>query len=179
MKSIARIGSFLASASLLLAVPLMSGAYEVNVLRDPGSQWKNIENGQYQEAIANLEEQLQYKTKYRDVKLTNLCTAYVLSRNFERATAACDKAVDANGTFVTSAFNSRGVLNALKGDFMAATEDFIKAKKTHEYSMWSQLAHRDSIEANYQVASRNMDELGDMVALSEAERSEFTAGVAK
>jgi hypothetical protein len=175
MKSFARIGSFLASASLLLAVPLIGGAYEVNVLRDPGSQWKNIENGQYQEAIVKLEEQLQKSTRYRDVKLTNLCTAYVLARDpekIDRATKVCDEAVKARGTFVTTAFNSRGVLNALRGDFLAAAADFDMAKKTHEVRMWSHLAHRDAIEPNYQVANRNM------MALRTDEKARLSAGVA-
>lgn len=171
MKIIARIGCFLASASLLLAVPMMSGAYEVNVLRDEGSQWKNIENGNYDEAIRVLEERLQSKTKYRDVKLTNLCTAYVLSGDFERATEICDKAVEANGTFVTSAFNSRGVLKALKEEYLAAAADFDMAKKTHEYSKWTQLAHRDAIETNYQMAH------GNLLALRQAEKAQLTAGV--
>ncbi|MDH3373695.1 MAG: tetratricopeptide repeat protein [Gammaproteobacteria bacterium] len=173
MKSITRIGSCLACASLLLAVPLLSGAYEVNVLRDVGSQWKNIENGQYETAIEILEERLKYNPAYRDVKLTNLCTAYLLVGKYNRATEVCDQAVEANGTFVTTAFNSRGVLNALKGDFLAAAADFDLAKKTHEDSMWSQLAHRDAIETNYQSANHNM------LALRVAAKSQLTAGVTK
>ena len=173
MKIFARIGCFLASACLLLAVPVMSGAYEVNVLRDEGSQWKNIEEGNYDEAIEILEERLASKAKYRDVKLTNLCTAYVLAGRFEKATKACDEAVEANGTFVTTAYNSRGVLHALKGEFIAAAGDFDLAKKKHEYRMWTHLAHRDAIEMNYQTANRNM------TALRTDEKVRVTAGSAR
>ena len=173
MKIISRIGCFLASAGLLLALPVMSGAYEVNVLRDEGSQYKNIENGNYEEAIRILEERLQSRVKYRDVKLTNLCTAYVLVRDFEKATKACDEAIKAKGAFVTTAYNSRGVLNALQGDFLAAAADFDEAKETHEYSMWIHLAHRDAVEMNFQIASRNM------AALRVDEKLHVTAGRAK
>lgn len=176
MRIITKIAGFLAGASLLVAVPLSAAdykVYEVNVLRDDGSQYANIESGNYQAAIDTLEERLKFKTNYRDVKLTNLCTAYVLKRDIELATDACDKAVEANGEFVTTAFNSRGVLNALKGDFVAAAADFEMARKTHEYSMWTQLAHRDAIETNYRIANHNM------MALRAAEKDHLTAGITR
>ena len=166
MKIIARFGFFLASACLLLAVPVMGGAYEVNVLRDEGSQWKNIEDKNYSEAIRILEERVAGVTRYRDVKLTNLCTAYVLAGRFDEATKACDKAVEANGKFVATALNSRGVLRALQGYYGAASADFEKAQTSDKNKLWASFAKSRVIKMNEQVAA------GNLVAVVEAKQKD-------
>ncbi len=120
--------------TLLLAAPLVCSAYEVNILEGRGAQADNLEKGRYEMAIARLESRVQLEAVVdRDIALTNLCTAYIVTGQYEKAVPVCDEAVAANGRYVGVAYNSRGVLHALTGDFITAMVDFENAMNTHNY----------------------------------------------
>ena len=118
---------------LLLAAPLVCSAYEVNILEGRGAQADNLEKGRYDVAIARLEERVQLQAVDRDIALTNLCTAYVVTGQYEKAAPICDEAVAANGRYVGVAYNSRGVLHALTHDFITAMVDFENAANASNY----------------------------------------------
>lgn len=121
------------SMSLILLAPMAAMAYEVNILTGAGSEAKALDKHQYGLAIERLERRLQHGTGDTDIQLTNLCTAYVATGQLDKATPVCNEAVEANGEFVGTAYNSRGVLNSLKGDFIAALADFENAEDRAHY----------------------------------------------
>lgn len=133
MRTFNRWTKTLLAAVAVLAFSIPAVAYEVNVLSGSGSQSKAMNNGDYTLAIERLEIRLQHKTANSDVQLTNLCTAYVVTKQIDKAIEACDRAVAADGKFVGTAFNSRGVLNAMQGDLISALADFEKANNRSNY----------------------------------------------
>ena len=134
MNTFKRASSYLISAIVLMAVPFAAGAYEVNILNGDGAESKALGNGDYDVAIERLEKRLQTgATRDRDIRLTNLCTAYVVSGQLERGHDICNEAVDANGEFVGAAYNSRGVLHAMQGDYISALADFEAAASRSNY----------------------------------------------
>ncbi len=153
---------------LLLAAPLVCSAYEVNILDGRGAESRNLENGAYDVAIARLETRIQSEAADLDIALTNLCTAYVLTGEYEKAVPVCDDAVAANGRFVGVAYNSRGVLHALRGDFITALDDFAKAADDRFYprdrSVWGDnapsmarfAANGADVENSIDIAARNL-----------------------
>ncbi len=133
MKTIYRKGQTLLAAVALLAVSFTAGAYEVHVLTGQGAEHKAMDRGDYTTAIKRLERRVENESRFSDVQFTNLCTAYIVTRQFDKAGPACDRAVEANGDYVGTAYNSRGVLRALQGDYFAAMEDFEEASDTMNY----------------------------------------------
>ena len=60
--------------------------------------------------------------------LTNLCLAYILKQDFDAASSYCDRAVaHPRGRSSREAYNNRGVLNAMLGNYAAALSDFEQA----------------------------------------------------
>ena len=143
---------------LLLAVPLVCSAYEVNILDGRNAQASNLEKGRYEVAIARLETRIQLEAVVdRDIALTNLCTAYVVTGQYEKAVPICDQAVAANGRYVGVAYNSRGVLHAMNHDYIAALDDFRRAADDRNYPrLWNVYAGAD-VERSIQIAARNLD----------------------
>ncbi len=133
MNVVKKITAYCFTACLLLAAPMSGLAYEVNVLTGAGSESKALDRGDYKVAIKRLERRIEHGTGDTDIQLTNLCTAYVVTGRFDKAEDVCDKAVEANGEFVGTAYNSRGVLHSLKGDYVAAMADFEKAGDKANY----------------------------------------------
>ena len=134
MTQFKRLITCMCSAFLLTATPLIAGAYEVNILDGHGAESKALMNGDYAIAIERLEKRLQTgASRDRDVRLTNLCTAYVVTGDLEKGHATCNQAVEASGQYVGVAYNSRGVLHALMGDFIAAFADFDLAADDANY----------------------------------------------
>lgn len=144
MRNTSKLTSCLIGAAVLLSIPMTSSAYEVNFLTGAGSESRNLEKGRYEIAIERLERRLQTDTRDRDIKLTNLCTAYVVTGNYGNAAPVCDEAVALDGRFVGAAYNSRGVMNALTGDYIAALDDFGKAADPRNYqrprAVWGEQA---------------------------------------
>ncbi len=133
MRTIYRTTRTLLAAVALLAVSFTAAAYEVHVLKGQGAEHKAMDRGDYTTAIERLERRVQNENRFSDIQFTNLCTAYIVTRQFDKAAPVCDRAVAANGDYVGTAYNSRGVLRALQGDYFAAMEDFEEASDAMNY----------------------------------------------
>jgi tetratricopeptide (TPR) repeat protein len=133
MRTFKRAIHYLLAPAALLAVSFSATAYEVHILTGQGSESRTLDKGNYDVAIERLERRVQHETRYIDIQLTNLCTAYVTTRQLEKAEDVCDRAVEANGDYVGTAYNSRGVLKALKGDYVEALADFNRANDRSNY----------------------------------------------
>lgn len=182
MRISTRTFQFLLATVAMLAVSFPAFAYDVHVLEGKGAESKLMDKGDYDLAIKRLVARIEREDRYMDVQLTNLCTAYIATGQLEKAIDACDRAIEANGEFVGTAFNSRGVLNALQGDYIAALEDFEKAGHESNYptprSDWGDRApsmRRFDIEAesdnSIELAARNY-EAADTTLASIREREE-------
>ena len=99
---------------------LRTAAQEVNGTRD-------LEAGNVDKSIRILKRS--YRSTPYDSKvavLNNLCVAHALKRDFETAMDYCNQAAD-RGKGSREAFNNRGVLHAIQGNYTAAVTDFEKA----------------------------------------------------
>ena len=118
--------------------------YTMSAISDAAHGGKIIA-GEYESAIRKINRSKRvfgngYYTE------TNLCVAYVMTRNLVYAQTACDLAVDkmkrqlkvnrgplhmhkakANRRYLAMAYSNRGVLYAIKGESELAREDFEKA----------------------------------------------------
>lgn len=133
MRNINRASKYLLATVAMLAISFTASAYEVHILKGDGSESKNLEKGRYEVAIERLERRVMHDSPNLDIHLTNLCTAYVVTRQFDKAAETCNRAIDVQGEFVGTAYNSRGVLNALSGDYVAALADFEAAEDRANY----------------------------------------------
>jgi tetratricopeptide (TPR) repeat protein len=125
---------------------LRTAAEEVNGTRD-------LEAGNLDKSIRVLERS--YRSTPYDSKgavLTNLCVAHTLKRDFETAMDYCNRAAE-RGNGSREAFNNRGVLNALLGNYTGAVSDFKKAGCLNECP--SDLANQGNDRMD--VAQRNLD----------------------
>lgn len=190
MNVIKKITAYFFTVCLLLAVPMTGMAYEVNILTGAGSESKALDKGDYTVAIERLERRLEHGTGDSDIQLTNLCTAYVVTGQLDKAGAVCDKAVEAEGDFVGAAYNSRGVLKSLQGDYIAALTDFEQAEDRAHYprprSDFGDMAPSNrrfgspkvDLESSIDIAARNHVEADRVWAATQAEESEdLTAGI--
>ncbi len=169
MRTIYRTTKTLLAAVALLAVSFTAAAYEVHVLKGQGAAHKAMDRGDYTVAIDRLEHRVKHETRYSDIQLTNLCTAYVVTRQFEKAGPVCDRAVEAKGDYVGTAYNSRGVLRALQGDYFAAMEDFEKASDTMNYPRPS-IVWGDKTPSNKRFAEET--EIDNSVTLAAKNRAD-------
>lgn len=108
-----------------------------------------IRTGRYDSAIARITARKTHATQTSDAA-TNLCVAYVASRDLANAADACDLAIDkaqrrlaaisqyrsrhseqaiSLRSFVAIAYSNRGVLRALDGADDLARADFEKARQ--------------------------------------------------
>ena len=88
---------------------------------------RDLEAGKLDKAIRVMEANYG-TTPYveKGAMLTNLCVAYILKRDLDRATSYCDRAVK-RGFNDRAAYNNRGVLHVMQGDYNAAISDFEQA----------------------------------------------------
>jgi hypothetical protein len=106
------------------------GAYT----NEPGGS--DIAKGDYAAAIAAAKHVPVYNSESSLIALTNLCVAYTITRAFDKATPACDRALTLAKAADSSihlpvthaatirALTNRGVLRAVSGDLTSATTDF-------------------------------------------------------
>jgi len=114
---------------LLIGLPWTAAAeswqLQTAVEEVPGT--RDIEAGQVDKGIRVLQWYLKAApVRQKGVVLTNLCMAYILKREYEKAAGYCDHAV-ARDRPPKVAYNNRGVLRALQGDYTGALNDFRKA----------------------------------------------------
>jgi len=86
-----------------------------------------LEEGQLDKAIRIMDANYG-TTPYAEkgAMLTNLCLAYILKRDLNTATSYCDRAVK-HGFSDREAYNNRGVLRSMQGDYPGAVSDFERA----------------------------------------------------
>jgi tetratricopeptide (TPR) repeat protein len=179
MTTFKRISSYLLGTIVLLAVPLAASAYEVNILNGNGAESKSLNQGDYDGAIERLEKRLQTgASRDRDIRLTNLCTAYVVTRELEKAHETCNQAVEANGDYVGVAYNSRGVLHALIGDFIAALADFEQAEEQSNYPIIRrEFADRMPSMRRFGTSEIDVENSIGLAARNHAQADQFWAAV--
>lgn len=118
---------FCIAAALALLVPCIAAAdrYELR-LHDSNVYGKYaLLEGKVDLSIERLERQLARTRSHRNLApvLINLCAAYTMQGDFDKAKDRCDAAIE-NGWSVPMAYNNRGVMNVAKGDYLAAVDDF-------------------------------------------------------
>ena len=133
MSTTTRIGGATLAVTLLLSLPIVGSAYEVTIIEGRAAESEALNDGKYDFAIRRLEMKLEQRRNFRGVLLTNLCTALVVTRDFEKAHKVCNEAVEIKNESVGAAYNSRGVLHALMGEEIEAMADFAEAARMTNY----------------------------------------------
>ena len=152
---------------LAFASPAWTAPYEVRAgfPRVPGAD--ELESGQIDQAIAKLEAQLGVQQHERQGSvLTTLCAAYIVKGNLESAMGTCDAAVESRQR---TAYNNRGVLRALQGDFAGADADFAMSARPAFSRMEAIIT-----DARRQTAKRNAQESSERLA-AEQKRGDAVA----
>jgi tetratricopeptide (TPR) repeat protein len=189
MKTPLQLGKCLLTTVAMLTLAMTASAYEVQFLAGQGSEFKALEKGNYELAIERLELRTSHDTPNIENQLTNLCTAYVVTREYDKARDACNRAIAAEGDFVGTAYNSRAVLHALTGDYLAALVDFEYAADKSNYprprvyfgekapSMQRFSTPSTDIENSVQLAAQNLKYADRRWAAIQEEAEDFTAGI--
>lgn len=189
MRTIQRVSKFLLATAAMLALPLSASAYEVQFLSGEDSEARALERGNYEVAIERLERRAKYDNRHIDVQLTNLCTAYVVTSQYDKARDACDRAVEADGDYLGTAYNSRAVLSALTGDYISALVDFEKAADPSNYprprsyfgdsapSMQPFGTPASDVENSVRLAAQNLKAADTRWAAIKEAAEDLTAGV--
>lgn len=117
-----------AAAALLLPRAAAADRYELQVHDDEVYGKYALLEGDIDTSIARLERRLARTRSHRNLApvLINLCAAYTMKRDFEKAEERCDAAID-NGWSVAMAYNNRGIMNVAQRDYLAAVDDFESA----------------------------------------------------
>ncbi|MFW2403399.1 MAG: hypothetical protein ACN4GT_01450 [Gammaproteobacteria bacterium] len=117
------------AAILLMPGTAAADRYELQVHDDEVYGKYALLEGEFDLSIDRLERRLARTRSHRNLApvLINLCAAYTMKRDFEKAQERCDAAID-NGWSVSMAYNNRGIMNIARGDYLAAIDDFEAAK---------------------------------------------------
>lgn len=125
---------------------------------------RDVEAGNYSQGIQKLESLLARGSMASSRKiavLSDLCVAYTMVRELEKASEVCDQAV-AIGWSSGLALNNRGVFNIARGDYQAAIADFQEATGERGGGL---------------IASRNLDRATDRVLAMQAQEMPVMANV--
>lgn len=121
-----RILAAIATSFLICAIPTISQAdgWELRTVNAEVPGTREIETGDAEQGIKLSKIYLTRIHGRRKVAvLTNLCIGYIRIGDLDQAATYCDQAAARkNETVVTH--NNRGVLNALRGEFVLAQQDF-------------------------------------------------------
>ncbi len=182
-----------AAAVTVMASPIDAGAlsdtnYEVYFLAGHASESKALYQGRYDTAIERLELRLRKESPYSDRQLVNLCAALVANRELDKAKDVCDRAIQSQCDLDGVAYNSRGVIHALEGDYVSAVSDFEKAADKSNYpyprahfteSLESlHQFHKDDLDRSLRIAKHNKSVAITMQARTERNQAEdLTANV--
>lgn len=189
MKTIRQLYKYLLATVAMLAFSMTATAYEVRFLTGHGSESGALENGNYELAIKRLDRRTRHDSPGIDIQLTNLCTAYVVIRDYQKAREACDRAIEMQGDFVGTAYNSRAILNAITGDYIAAHVDFELAADKSNYprpreyfgakapSMQRFGTPSDEVKDSIKLAAHNMQSADRRWAALKEDPKDFTAGI--
>jgi tetratricopeptide (TPR) repeat protein len=176
-----------AVALAFVTSPVYAGAlsdtgYEVYFLAGHASESKILYQGRYDVAIERLESHLTTESPYSDKQLVNLCAALVANRELDKAKDVCDRAIEGPCDLVGVAYNGRGVIHALHGDYDSAVSDFEKAADKSNYpyprahfteSLESlHQFHKDDLDRSLRVAKHNKSVAITMQARTERDTAE-------
>ena len=87
---------------------------------------EDIAEGRYAQGIERLSRRAMNDSAPHQTRvpaLIDLCAAYTVTRELDKAKEACDNAVD-SGWYSGHAYNNRGTYNIAVGDYEAAIRDF-------------------------------------------------------
>lgn len=114
-----------------------------------------LTSGNVSKGIEILKRELDDDKANRGYILSSLCGAYVIDSSFEEASQVCSEAVE---TFPgEGAYNNRGVLRVLTGDFKGAKEDFDRARPERMSEYLDYLKTRNAVliaDANFGLLER-------------------------
>ena len=166
-----------ASVAALLIVsgqPSVSQAesWELSTAPEEVPGTRAIEAGDLDKGINISKSNLQsvpYRSK--SAMLSNLCMSYTLKREYDTATEFCDRAIN-HPSAGRVAYNNRGVLRALQGDYEGAQEDFGKAAEGQCLVKDCSNSIGNNQEAPKSVAQRNLGRAEVQFAAIQAEKSE-------
>lgn len=153
---------YLGAAVLTLVTPpvdagaLSDTSYEVYFLTGHASESKALYQGRYDAAIESLELRLTKESPCREKQLVNLCAALVANRELDKAKDVCDRAIESQGDLGGVAYNSRGVIHALDGDYVSAISDFEKAADKSNYP-YPRAHFTESLEGLHQFYKDDLD----------------------
>jgi len=150
-----------AAALTLVTSPVDAGAlsetnYEVYFLTGHASESKTLYQGRYDTAIERLESHLTTESPYSDKQLVNLCAALVANRELDKAKDVCDRAIENRCDLAGVAYNSRGVIHALHGDYDSAVSDFEKAADKSNYP-YPRAHFTETLESLHQFHKGDLD----------------------
>jgi tetratricopeptide (TPR) repeat protein len=124
-KTLGSILCIAAAAALLTPCSALADRYELRLHdRDVYGKYALLE-GKVDLSIERLERQLARTSSHRNLApvLIDLCVAYTVKRDFDKARERCDAAIE-NGWSLSTAYNNRGVMHVARGDYLAAVDDF-------------------------------------------------------
>ncbi|MGI9221189.1 MAG: hypothetical protein ACR2QS_09160 [Woeseiaceae bacterium] len=165
------------AALLLASTPSIATAeaWELRTTPNAVPGTHEIEAGKIDKAIRLSNAWLPHVAKKeRGSVLTNLCIGYTLKKEFDRAEAYCDQAVEQSSNKTVS-YNNRGVLKALQGDYEGAVQDFAEASNAGcgdncsnaapKYSQHPRaIAMRNFDRGEYQVNAAREDDVKEVAA---------------
>jgi tetratricopeptide (TPR) repeat protein len=130
---------------------------------------EDIENGRYEAGIEKLTKRVDGGRQPHSIRvpaLIDLCAAYTMIRQHEKAKQACDQAVE-SGWYSGHAYNNRGAYNISIGNYEAAIRDFQLAIDGRGAE---RVARSNLEQAQRQlVAQQKALDAGSIVASSDAE----------
>lgn len=113
--------------SVMGIAPASAESWELRTAAEEVNGTRDLEAGNIDKSIRVFERSYRSTPyKLKGAVLTNLCVAHALKRDFETAMDYCNQAAE-RGSGSREAFNNRGVLNAIQGNYAAAVSDFEKA----------------------------------------------------
>ena len=172
-KNINTMFAIITGVFLMTAVqaPVAAESWELRTAAQEVRGTRDIEAGRLDEGIRV--SKLYYTSTplaHKAAILTNLCLAYTLKRSYEAAMEYCDRAV-AHRRGGREAYNNRGVLHAILGNYAAATSDFRKAGCLDDCP--NNLAAKGNRRMD--VAKRNLNRAEIKLASQEKQDQEFHA----
>ena len=123
------LGRTLATAAVIPLITATAAAesWELRPAAAPSPGSAEIEAGRPDDAIRILIPALEAATaRSRLAILENLCVAYALKQEYDKAMRFCNRAA-ADGAASATTLNNRGVVRAVSGDHRGAIRDFQRA----------------------------------------------------
>jgi Flp pilus assembly protein TadD len=127
-KALRRCAFVICASTLFAAVAVADEGKQFKaLLHDKGTYGSDdVAAGRYEQGIEKLSMRANNDRTPHSTRvpaLIDLCAAYTMTRDLDKARKTCDKAVD-SGWYSGHAYNNRGAYNIAVGDYEAAIRDF-------------------------------------------------------